>query len=160
MITINAASDIYTLACQQIIPISVSEAWRFFSSPQNLVMMTPPKMQFEITNGIPAQMYEGQIITYLVCVLPFVKTKWVTEITHVNSNHYFVDEQRFGPYAMWHHEHRFQAVSNGTLVQDKVTYKLPLGWLGNMLGGTYVKQNLTNIFEFRSQFLRERFGDV
>lgn len=159
MMTISAASDIYTLTCQQIVPISVSEAWRFFSSPQNLVMMTPPKMEFEITNGIPAQMYEGQIITYLVSVLPFVKTKWVTEITHVNSNHYFVDEQRFGPYAMWHHEHRFQAVSNGTLVQDKVSYKLPLGWLGNMLGGTYVKQNLTNIFEFRSQFLRERFGD-
>ena len=158
MININAASGIYTLTCEQIVPISIEEAWLFFSSPQNLAIITPPAMRFEITNGIPEVMYEGQIITYLVSVLPRVKTKWVTEITHMHPNNYFIDEQRYGPYAMWHHEHRFEVVEKGTLILDKVSYKLPLGRLGRFFGEHYVTKKLLDIFEFRSRFLLERFS--
>lgn len=149
MLTIRYHSGIYTLHCEQLLPISIEKAWAFFSSPENLCEMTPPHMKFEITSGKPAPMYPGQIISYRLAPVPGISANWVTEITQVQHQHFFVDEQRFGPYSMWHHEHRFEQTAEGLLMTDKVSYKLPLGILGRLAHFIFVKAQLRHIFEFR-----------
>jgi len=149
MITFKSHSGIYTLEVQQILTISREEAWDFFSSPGNLAKITPPHMGFVITSGTPEKMYPGQIISYKVAPFPGFKTNWVTEITHVSEGSYFVDEQRFGPYRMWHHEHRFEVQNGGILMTDRVSYKLPFGIFGQIAHALFVKKQLEQIFEFR-----------
>ena len=158
MVTIRKHSGIYTMTVTQQLPISLTEAWDFFSSPKNLEKITPSHMGFRITSGEPERMYTGQIITYRVAPLPGVKTSWVTEITHVEENKFFIDEQRFGPYRMWHHEHRFEEVDGGVLMTDKVSYKIPFGVLGHIAQVLFVKKQLTGIFEYRVKVLDEKFG--
>ena len=97
----------FKLERTQIIPISLPEAWAFFSSPENLKTITPGYMGFEILEGGGVNMYAGQIIRYKVSPLVGIKLNWITEITHVDEEKFFVDEQRFGPYAFWHHKHYF-----------------------------------------------------
>ncbi|MEM7297136.1 MAG: SRPBCC family protein [Bacteroidota bacterium] len=158
MIHFSKHSGIYTLQVQQSLPISLAEAWEFFSSPKNLENITPSHMGFRITSGEPAKMYPGQIISYVVAVLPGIKTNWVTEITHVEENKFFVDEQRFGPYRMWHHEHHFEEGEEGVLMTDRVSYKIPFGFLGHIAQRLFVKRQLKTIFEYRVKSLEERFG--
>jgi ligand-binding SRPBCC domain-containing protein len=114
-------------------------------------------MGFRITSGTPGRMYEGQIITYRVSPFPGVRTNWVTEITQVSEGHYFVDEQRFGPYRMWHHEHRFEEQNGGVLMTDRVSYKLPFGFIGRMAHSLFVKNQLKQIFTFREAYLSQIF---
>ncbi len=116
-------------------------------------------MGFRITSGKSAKMYPGQIISYRVAPLPGIKTNWVTEITHVKEGHFFVDEQRFGPYRMWHHEHHFVEDGNQVLMTDKVSYKIPFGFLGHLAQVLFVKKQLTEIFDYRYQMLEEMFGE-
>ncbi|MFC0321953.1 MULTISPECIES: SRPBCC family protein [Olivibacter] len=157
MIEIKQTSGIYTLLNKQILPLSIDEAWSFFSAPKNLTKLTPTTMNFEITNGEYDEIYAGQIITYMVSVLPGMRTKWVTEITHVLAKTYFVDEQRFGPYALWHHEHHFKETDKGTLIHDKVVYKLPLGTVGRFVAGRFIESKLRTIFGYREAFLHRNF---
>ena len=143
---------------QQFLNISLAEAWEFFSSPDNLAKITPPHMGFIITSGTPAKMYPGQIISYKVSPFPGFKTNWVTEITQVTNQCFFVDEQRFGPYQMWHHEHRFEVQGNGVLMTDRVSYKLPLGFLGRIAHAIFVKEQLKQIFSYRIAVMEQKFG--
>lgn len=113
-------------------------------------------MGFKVTSINESEIYPGQIITYQVGIFPLIKSNWVTEITHVSAPAYFVDEQRFGPYRMWHHEHHFQQTANGVVMKDKVSYKMPLGLLGRIVHQLFVKQKLLKIFVFRQEVL-ERF---
>jgi len=158
MISFKSHSGIYTLEVKQFVPISVTEAWEFFSSPGNLSKITPEHMGFKITSGKPGKMYSGQIITYKVSPVPGIKTNWTTEITHVSEGKYFVDEQRFGPYRMWHHEHHFEAQNGGVLMTDRVSYKLPLGVLGRIAHFIFVKKQLEQIFSYREKQLEKLFG--
>ncbi|OFX55974.1 MAG: hypothetical protein A2066_19955 [Bacteroidetes bacterium GWB2_41_8] len=158
MITFKSHSGIYTLEVQQFLNISLAEAWEFFSSPDNLAKITPPHMGFIITSGTPAKMYPGQIISYKVSPFPGFKTNWVTEITQVTNQCFFVDEQRFGPYQMWHHEHRFEVQGNGVLMTDRVSYKLPLGFLGRIAHAIFVKEQLKQIFSYRIAVMEQKFG--
>jgi len=103
-------------------------------------------------------MYPGQIIRYIVTPVLGIPLKWCTEITHVEDKKYFVDEQRFGPYAFWHHQHHFTAVSGGVLMEDVLNYKVPLGFLGNMVDWLFIKKEVTGIFDYRKKILKERFG--
>jgi ligand-binding SRPBCC domain-containing protein len=151
MITFQSHSGIYTLEVQQFINSPIDEAWEFFSSPANLAKITPAHMGFHITSGTPAKMYPGQIITYKVSPFPGFTTNWVTEITHVSINKYFVDEQRFGPYKMWHHEHHFQSSEGGVLMTDRVSYQLPFGVFGRMAHFLFVRRQLEQIFDFRGK---------
>lgn len=157
MIKFKAHSGIYTLEVEQFLKLSLAEAWDFFSSPGNLSKITPEQMGFRITSGTPGRMYEGQIITYRVSPFPGVRTNWVTEITQVSEGHYFVDEQRFGPYRMWHHEHRFEEQNGGVLMTDRVSYKLPFGFIGRMAHSLFVKNQLKQIFTFREAYLSQIF---
>ena len=149
MISFKSHSGIYTLEVQQFLTISLAEAWNFFSSPGNLSKITPEHMGFSITSGTPGKMYPGQIITYKVAPFPGLKTNWVSEITHVTDQSFFVDEQRFGPYRMWHHEHHFEVQNGGVLMTDRVSYKLPFGIFGHIAHALFVRRQLKQIFEFR-----------
>ena len=146
---ISQHSGIFTLEVEQILPITLFEAWNFFSRPENLAEITPSEMGFKITSGKPGQMYAGQIISYKINIIPGIKSSWVTEITQVKNLEYFIDEQRFGPYKMWHHEHHFFEMESGTLMKDKVSYKIPLGFLGKIVHSLLIKRKLVHIFSYR-----------
>lgn len=159
MLSFRKHSGIFTLEARQELAISIEEAWDFFSSPKNLVKITPEHMGFKITSGDPAKMYEGQMITYSVGLLPGVRSGWVTEITHADEPNMFVDEQRFGPYSMWHHEHTFESLSNGgVLMKDKVSYKIPFGPLGIIVEMLFIRNQLRNIFSYREEVLNKLFN--
>ncbi|WP_323756261.1 SRPBCC family protein [Roseivirga sp.] len=157
MVSLKSHSGIYTLKTVQELPIDLKTAWAFFSSPNNLEKITPKHMGFKITSGEAGSMYAGQIITYKVSPFPGIKSSWVTEITHVDHLNSFVDEQRFGPYAMWHHEHIFETSLNGVRMIDKVSYKLPFGILGRMVHPFLVKGKLMKIFTHRYKVLEKMF---
>jgi len=149
---------IYQLHSKQQLPISIDAAWGFLSNPKNLKIITPEHMGFDIISGADRPMYVGQIIQYYVKPFPGFKTKWVTEITHVKEKEYFVDEQRFGPYALWHHKHFLKEIDGGVEMEDLIDYKLPLGVLGQMAHPFLVKKQLDVIFNYRKNKLSELFG--
>jgi len=148
------------LRAVQRLPIPVATAWEFFSDPRNLPRITPPWLGLEVTSDLPPRMYPGMIVTYRVRPVPGIAVRWVTEITHVREPVLFVDEQRFGPYRFWHHEHHFREIDGGVEVEDIVHYALPLGPVGNMIVGRAVRSRLEVIFAFRREFLGKQFGEV
>lgn len=149
---------IYTLHKKQKLPISLAEAWLFLSNPKNLKEITPSYMGFDIISGAEKQMYPGQIIQYKVTPIMGISTKWVTEISHVVDNHYFVDEQRFGPYSLWHHKHFLKEIKGGVEMEDIIDYKLPMGILGQLMHPILVKPKLEEIFSYRQKKLVALFG--
>lgn len=151
---------IYTLRAEQRLPIAMDEAWKFFSDPRNLAKITPASMNFRLTSELSDAFYGGMIITYRVSPLAGVPITWVTEITHVDAPHYFVDEQRFGPYRFWHHQHLFREIPGGVEARDVVHYALPraAGPFGWMADRWIVRRQLSRIFGFRRAALEERFG--
>ncbi|MCB0424862.1 MAG: SRPBCC family protein [Flavobacteriaceae bacterium] len=159
MINFKKHSGIYTLKAKQELNLPIKEAWDFFSRPENLEKITPPFMGFKITSEVESKAYSGQIITYKVNILPGISSKWVTEITQVQEGQFFIDEQRFGPYRMWHHEHFFYELPNDkTLMEDKISYKIPFGILGHLAQKLFIKKQLKTIFEFRKQTLNQMFN--
>ena len=150
---------IHTIQTRQIIKSSLTEAWDFFSSPRNLARITPPELGFQILTELPAHMYSGMMIEYRVTPLLGIPMRWLTEITHVHEGKFFVDEQRVGPYAIWHHEHHFKDLGNGTVeMQDKVTYVPPFGPLGELVHPFIIKPQLDRIFAHREKAVTELFG--
>jgi ligand-binding SRPBCC domain-containing protein len=149
---------VYRLHKKQNLPISVDKAWEFLSNPANLKTITPDYMSFDILSGADRPMFPGQIIQYIVTPVLGIKTKWVTEITHVMDKKYFVDEQRFGPYSLWHHKHFINEVEGGVEMEDIIDYKIPLGWLGQLAHPILVKPKLEEIFNYRTKKLEELFG--
>lgn len=150
---------IYTLHAIQKLPITLKEAWDFLSSPNNLKTITPPYMGFHIQSGADKKMYSGQIIEYVVTPVLGIPTTWITEITHVQDQQYFVDEQRFGPYDLWHHKHFLKEIEGGVEMEDLIHYKIPLGILGQLAHPIIVKPKLDEIFEYRRKKLIELFGE-
>lgn len=157
-VAINFHSGIYTLKTEHMLPVSLEKAWDYFSNPENLSTITPAEMNFRITSGIPGKMFAGQIISYTVNVLPFIKSNWVTEITQVKNLSYFIDEQRFGPYRMWHHEHHFTESEKGIRMTDKVTYKIPFGIFGRLAHFLFIRKKLAHIFDYRAAMLDKLFA--
>ena len=149
---------IYTYHKKQKLPITLNEAWEFLSNPRNLKKITPDYMSFNIISGADRPMYAGQIIQYIVTPVLGIKTKWVTEITHIEDHHYFVDEQRFGPYALWHHKHFIKEIDGGVEMEDIIDYKIPLGILGQLMHPILVKPKLNEIFGYRKEKLETLFG--
>ncbi len=151
-------SQIRTIRQLQKLAIPVEEAWGFFSRPENLVKITPASLDFKITSELNGEeIYTGQLITYKVRPLLGIGLIWVSEITHVERHKLFVDEQRKGPYKMWHHEHHFKPVNGSTEITDIVQYKLPFGILGN-LGLPIVEKQLEGIFSYRRRKVEEMFS--
>jgi ligand-binding SRPBCC domain-containing protein len=150
----------YQLKFEQHLPIPLAEAWDFFSSPFNLSKITLPEMKFVVTSDYDekAKMYPGMIITYKITPLLGIKMNWMTEITHVKENDYFVDEQRFGPYALWHHQHHFKEVKGGVLMTDIVNYAIPYGIIGRIANKLLVEKQIMKIFNYRTKEINKLFG--
>jgi ligand-binding SRPBCC domain-containing protein len=149
---------IHHLERRQVIPVPLAQAWDYFATPRNLEEMTPPSLSFRILWGGDEPMYQGQLIGYRVKVAPLMWVNWLTEITVVEHQHAFVDEQRRGPYRLWHHLHRFAAVDGGTECLDRVRYELPFGPCGDVLHSLWIKRQLSHIFAYRAQHLIQKFG--
>lgn len=144
---------------QKLEGVSLKEAWSFFSDPRNLKRITPSYMGFDIVGGQDASvMYPGQMIQYIVKPLAAIPMSWTTEITHVKKGEFFVDEQRQGPYKIWHHQHFFEEVSDGVLMKDIIHYQPPFGWLGDLMNVIVIRKKLSEIFDFRQQTISEIFG--
>jgi ligand-binding SRPBCC domain-containing protein len=150
----------YVLKTEQNIPISLDEAWDFFSSPLNLAKITPPDMGFVVTSdyAADAKVYTGMIITYKISPLLGIKMDWMTEITHVADKQYFVDEQRFGPYALWHHQHHFKEIEGGVQMNDILHYAIPYGFIGTIANKVFVDKEVNKIFAYRKKAIERLFG--
>tara|TARA_Y100000385_G_scaffold275124_1_gene319119 strand:- start:171 stop:650 length:480 start_codon:yes stop_codon:yes gene_type:complete len=152
---ISKHSNVYRLHNQQFLPMSLRDAWIFFSNPQNLQKITPEELDFRMTSLDEGKVYLGQIITYRIRLNRVFKMNWVTEITGMIHEDYFVDEQRFGPYKMWHHRHTFEEVEGGVLITDTVHFKIPFSLIAPLAYRFFVKQNLKQIFNYRTEKLNE-----
>lgn len=151
---------VYEFVVEQKLKINLDEAWDFFSSPKNLKLITPKHIGFDVINNPAEKMHAGMIITYKLSPFVGYKTTWVTEITQVKKPHYFIDNQRFGPYSMWHHQHYFEEIEGGVLVKDVIHYVVPFGILGRIANWLFVRKQLNGIFAFRKNVLKEKFGEI
>ena len=150
--------NFFRLDATQQLPIELDAAWAFFSNPQNLAEITPPELHLVVENELPAKMHPGVLICYRVKPLLGIPVHWVTEITHVEEGRLFVDEQRFGPYRFWHHQHHFLPIDGGVEMRDVIHYKLPLGPLSFLADSFVVGGQLRRIFSYREEALVQRFG--
>lgn len=149
----------YQFKKQQKINTSIDKVWDFISSPANLKEITPDYMGFDIiSEDLPEKMYAGMIISYMVSPILGLKTNWVTEITQIRDKEYFIDEQRVGPYALWHHQHIIEPIKYGVLMTDIVSYQPPLGILGAIANTLIIRNKLKEIFDYRTKAVDERFG--
>ena len=151
---------IYRLKKSISLPITIEECWEFFSNPKNLKIITPNYMGFDIIDLEDTKMYAGQIIKYNVSPILGLNMKWVTEISHVEINKFFVDEQRFGPYKFWHHKHIFEVIDGGIKVIDILDYALPFGIIGKIFEPFLIRPKIEEIFSFREKKLVEIFGKI
>ena len=151
---------IYRFTKSQLLPITIDKAWAFLSDAKNLKKITPDYMGFNIIEKEDTKMYAGQIIQYIVTPILGIPTKWVTEITQVKDKSYFVDEQRFGPYSLWHHKHFIKEVDGGVEMLDIIDYKIPFGLIGRIANPILVKPKLNEIFDYRKQKLIDLFGEL
>lgn len=153
-------TPVFRLERIQRLPLDLSECWSFFSSPMNLPKITPPWLGFDVDPIERPQMYPGMMLKYYVTPLAGIRMRWVTEITYVDEPFYFVDEQRLGPYRMWHHEHHFRAIEQGVEMKDIVHYAVPLGPLGGVINRLMVARRVNEIFDYRVRTLTQIFGTV
>ena len=150
---------LYQFKREQKVKSTLPELWDFISSPRNLKEITPDHMGFDITSGdLPEKMYPGMIIIYTVRPLLGIGMTWVTEITHVEHERYFVDEQRVGPCSIWHHEHHLEPIEGGVLMRDIVSYQPPMGFLGAIANSVVIRAKLQEIFDYRVDAVEKRFG--
>jgi ligand-binding SRPBCC domain-containing protein len=147
----------YQLKSTQFIPASIETCWDYFSSPNNLKEITPKNMGFIIKTDLPGKMYEGMMIEYIVTPLLGIPMNWITEIKAVKEGVFFIDEQRKGPYKIWHHEHHFKAVEGGVEMTDIVSYEVPFGILGKLVHPLIVRPKLEQIFKYRTKRVEEIF---
>lgn len=152
-------SGIYLLKTVQTVNAPIELVWDFFSKPTNLQKITPNDLDFKITSGTSDIMSQGDIITYKIQVLPLISNNWVTEISAVNHMHSFVDEQRVGPYQIWHHKHSFKADGQKTRMTDEVYFRLPFEPFSKILFNLYIRKKLTKIFTHRTLVIEELFNN-
>lgn len=153
-------SKVYSLYSRQLVPKTIEDVWAFFSDANNLLAVTPPDLNLKVTNKVYGEaVYAGQVMTYNVKPVLGIPLGWMTEITHVAAPRYFVDEQRKGPYKLWHHQHHFNPVEGGVEMIDLVHYRLPFGPLGSIAHAVFVKKELEKIFTYRYKKIEELFGE-
>lgn len=151
---------LHRLEFRQRLEVSKDAAWTFFSDPANLAAITPPWLAFEVTSPLPASIYPGLIVSYRIRPLAGAAICWTTEITHVREGEFFVDEQRFGPFRFWHHQHRFRPCAGGVEMTDVVHYRLPFGAVGELFHRWLIEGRLQEIFAYRRKNLATRFGEL
>ncbi len=151
-------SKVYSLKTVQLLPVSLEKAWSFFSNPANLQSITPGHLGFKIISEHHGDvMYPGQVIEYTVKPLLGIPLYWMTEITHVSDKKFFIDEQRFGPYSLWHHQHHFKETELGVEMTDIIHYKLPFWFLGDIANALFVRKQIRGIFDYRYKVVDDMF---
>lgn len=150
-------SKTYSFSRKQIIPSTMEKVWDFFSDPNQLAAITPSSLSFEVKSGKSDKMYAGQVIEYNVRPILGIPLYWITEITHVQEGRYFVDEQRFGPYSFWHHQHHFKQLDSGIEMTDIVHYRVPFWFIGDIANAVIVQKKLKEIFDFRYKAVEKYF---
>ena len=149
----------YQFKKKQVLQSTMDEIWEFISTPKNLKEITPKEKNFEILNtDLPKKMYPGMIVFYKVNPLKWFRTTWVTEITNIREKNYFIDEQRVGPYSMWHHQHIIEPTDEGVQMTDIVSYRLPLGILGRIAHRLFIRAKIESIFNYRQDILNAKFN--
>lgn len=149
----------HQLKTTQKIPAPLQEVWDFFATPDNLKIITPASMGFKILSEEDgSRMYAGQIIEYKVRPFLGIPFYWMTEIAEVRDKELFIDEQRKGPFRLWHHEHHFKAIDGGTEMTDIIQYKVPFGILGRLVNWLFVCKKIQMIFRYRYGKTEELFG--
>lgn len=150
---------IHSLNQVQFVPGDPTRIWEFFATPRNLAAITPAHMRFEMIGTLPEKMYAGQLIEYRIGIFPGLSTRWLTEITHVREGSFFVDEQRIGPYRLWHHEHHFapDPARGGVVMNDRITYAIGWGPLGALLHALWIRRKLESIFAHRREAIARLF---
>ena len=149
----------YQFTSVQYLNSDIKSVWDFASSPKNLKKITPDYMLFNITSDNQEKMYPGMIISYHVAPILGIKLNWVTEITHVVENKFFVDEQRVGPYALWHHQHFFEVEEDQVKMTDIVTYKPPFGYIGRIANTLFIRKQIQAIFQYRKIKMDQLFNN-
>ncbi len=157
-IKFNKKGKVFRLEAKQDLPISLKEAWEFFSNPENLTKITPSSLGFKIISELDSAIYPSQIIQYKVSPLPFFKTTWVSEITHLENQSFFADKQIYGPYDLWHHKHFFKEIEGGVQIIDVVDYVPPFGIFGRLMNPIIIKPRILKIFEYRRIKVEELFA--
>jgi len=149
----------YQIKRKQILPIPIAKAWDFFCDPENLKLITPPYLSYKMLSRSDAgEMYPGMILSYKVSPVLNIDIKWATEITQVKEQKYFIDNQIKGPYKIWHHEHHFKEIENGTEMRDILYYEMPYGILGKLIHKIFIRKRVKKIFNYRYKKLKELFG--
>jgi ligand-binding SRPBCC domain-containing protein len=149
---------IHTFKVTQLLNAQRDHVWDFISSPSNLKDITPPDMGFDIlSEDLPQRIYPGMMILYKVKPLLGIPLTWLTEITQVKEGFYFVDEQRYGPYSLWHHEHHLEEKGSQTIMTDIVHYQVPMGLLGELVNKLVVKKKLGEIFNHRYNIMNHKY---
>lgn len=144
---------------KQFIPRPLDEVWQFFSRPENLNAITPEHVSFRILSPIAGlEMYEGMIIQYKISPFLGIKMDWVTEITHIADRKFFIDDQRVGPYALWHHQHHFEEKDGGVEMTDILHFQVPFGPIGSLANALFVERMVEAIFAHRQRAIQEKFG--
>lgn len=151
---------LYELEVTQKTAAPIHELWSFFSNANNLTKITPPSLGFQSHHLGKEEVHSGMIITHRVSPFPGIRLQWITEISHVQAPFLFVDEQRFGPYRFWHHQHHFSEIPGGTLITDRIHYGLSFGWVGQLAHPLLVRPQLEKIFAYRKQAVIEIFGSL
>ena len=155
MISNYLMPKVYKLNREQVVKTDIDTAWNFIRSPENLEVLTPDDLSFEIVTELPGEMYDGLLIEFRVGIPILGKQTWLTEIKHIREKHSFVDEQRIGPYQLWYHRHEIRPVDEGVCFADKVHYAMPLGPFGRIAHALYVQKILRSIFDYREKMIRK-----
>jgi ligand-binding SRPBCC domain-containing protein len=155
---VKKRSGVYELKTSQLIQAPLHEVWDFFSKPENLEKITPEKMSFTVDSDVSNEMKEGDIISYKIKIFPFIKSNWVTEIKSVSTLQFFIDEQRVGPYKVWHHRHTFTTTDKGTLMTDEIHFNPPFKLFSNLLVKYSIQPRLVEIFNYRMNIINQIFN--
>tara|TARA_B100000029_G_C17465251_1_gene920042 strand:+ start:659 stop:1144 length:486 start_codon:yes stop_codon:yes gene_type:complete len=150
----------YSIEFEQFIDLPIEHVFNFFSKPDNLSVITPPRLNFKILTPTPLNMKEGQLIDYTLTILYFFKLRWRTLITKYDYPNLFVDQQIKGPYSFWHHTHTFKTKGSGTIITDKLIYGIPFGLIGRLINFIYIQHDIKNIFQYRHKILNDIFSKI
>lgn len=132
----------------QYLPLPRGEVFKFFQDPENLEKITPDFLNFHITATSDKELQGGSLIDYRL-KLYGIPMKWRTLIQDWQPPYKFTDSQVSGPYKKWVHRHSFEVLGEGTLIRDRIEYKLPMGVLGRLAGGYKVGKDIEKIFKYR-----------
>ena len=150
----------FSIKFEQFIDLPIEDVFNFFSKPQNLSLITPPRLKFDILTPMPLEMKEGQLIDYSLTIMYIVKLHWRTLITYYDKPYKFIDQQIKGPYSLWHHTHIFEEKDGGTLIKDDLVYSISFGIIGQFVHAVYIKYDIQNIFKYRYKILNIIFQEI